>query len=91
MEAGKITEFIDNLTIQDEMVRYKGNLYYFYGIRFDEERHLYYTSVDKFRNNINEFEREIYRYESTDMSDCLDHLLEDKYWMVNVFMRLKSL
>ena len=35
MEAGKITEFIDNLTIQDEMVRYKGNLYYFYGIRFD--------------------------------------------------------
>ena len=31
MEAGKITEFIDNLTIQDEMVRYKGNLYYFYG------------------------------------------------------------
>lgn len=30
MEAGKITEFIDNLTIQDEMVRYNGNLYYFY-------------------------------------------------------------
>ena len=62
MEAGKVTEFIDNLTIQDEMVRYEGNLYYFYGIRFDEKKNLYYTSVDKFRNNINEFEREIYRY-----------------------------
>ena len=24
MEAGKVTEFIDNLTIQDEMVRYEG-------------------------------------------------------------------
>ena len=36
-----VDDFIDNLTIQDEIVRYKGNLYYFYGIRFDEERHLY--------------------------------------------------
>lgn len=38
MIDGKVTEFIDNLTIQDEMVRYEGNLYYFYGIRFDEKR-----------------------------------------------------
>ena len=91
MEAGKVTEFIDNLTIQDEMVRYEGNLYYFYGIRFDEERRLYYTSVDKFRNNINEFEREIYRYESTDISDCLEHLLEDKYWDGKSFYEVEKL
>ena len=36
-----VDDFIDNLTIEDEIVRYKGNLYYFYGIRSDEERHLY--------------------------------------------------
>lgn len=90
MEAGKVTEFIDNLTIQDEMVRYEGNLYYFYGIRFDEKKNLYYTSVDKFRNNINEFEREIYRYESADMSDCLEHLLEDKYWDGKCFYEVEK-
>lgn len=80
MESGKLSEFIDNLTIQDEMVRYEGSLYYFYGIRFDEKKSMFYTSVDKFRNSINEFEKEIYRYESKDLTDCLEHLLEDKYW-----------
>lgn len=40
MIDGNVTEFIDNLIIQDEMVRYSGNLYYFYGIRFDKERYL---------------------------------------------------
>lgn len=91
MIDGNVADFIDNLTIQDEMVRYEGNLYYFYGIRFDEERRLYYTSVDKFRNNINEFEREIYRYESADMSDCLEHLLEDKYWDGKCFYEVEKL
>ena len=41
MIDGNVADFIDNLTIQDEIVRYNGNLYYFYGIRFNEERHLY--------------------------------------------------
>ena len=35
MEAGSVKGFINNLTIRDEMVRYDGHLYYFYGIRYD--------------------------------------------------------
>lgn len=31
MEAESVKEFVNNLTIQDEMVRYNGHLYYFYG------------------------------------------------------------
>lgn len=36
MKSRDIREFINNLTIQDEMVRYKNKLYYFYGTRFEE-------------------------------------------------------
>ena len=90
MEVRKVNEFIDNLTIQDEMVRYEGSLYYFYGIRFDDKKKLYYTSIDKFHNNIYEFESEFYYYESTDMSDCLDHLLEDKYWNGKSFYEVEK-
>lgn len=32
------SELFDNLTIQDEMLRYEGNLYYFYGISFDDNK-----------------------------------------------------
>lgn len=90
MEGGNVKEFIDNLTIQDAMVRYEGSLYYFYGIRFDDKKKLYYTSIDKFRNNIYEFESEFYYYESTDMSDCLNHLLEDKYWNGKSFYEVEK-
>ncbi len=80
MEAGNVNEFIDNLTMQDEMVRYNGNLYLFYGIRFDNDAGEYIASVDRFGKNIYEFEAEIFRYRSTSLSDCLNHLLEDNYW-----------
>lgn len=91
MEAGNVIEFINNLTIQDEMVRYEGNLYYFYGIRYDSEKKLYYTSVDKFRNNFDQFESEVFYYESADMSDCLEHLLEEKYWNGKCFYEVEGL
>ena len=80
MEAGSVKEFVNNLIIQDEMVRYKGKLYYFYGIRYDSKRSIYYTSIDRFGTDINHFEREIYRYESKDSADCLEHIISDKYW-----------
>lgn len=80
MEAGEIKEFIDNLLIQDAMIRYNGHLYYFYGIRYDHERNVYYTSIDQFGCDINHFEKEIFYYESFNMSDCLEHLIFDKYW-----------
>ena len=56
MKAGNVKEFINNLSIQDEMVRYKEKLYYFYGIRYDSERDIYYTSIDKFGTDIYHFE-----------------------------------
>ena len=40
----------------------------------------YYAGVDQFGENIHQFEKELYYYESPDMSDCLEHLLSDKYW-----------
>ena len=46
MKAGNVREFVNNLAIQDEMVRYNGKLYYFYGIRYDTEKKVYYTSID---------------------------------------------
>ena len=38
MEAGNVREFVNNLTIQDEMVKCNGHLYYFYGIRYDSDK-----------------------------------------------------
>ena len=73
MKAGNVKEFIYNLTIQDEMVRYKDKLYYFYGIRYDSERDIYYTSIDKFGTDIYHFEEEFYCY-------GLEHLPSDPYW-----------
>ena len=90
MEAGNVKEFVDNLTMQDEMVRYNGCLYYFYGIRYDEKRRLYYTSIDRFGVDINHFEEEFYYYESTDMSDCLEHLISDKYWNGKDFFEVEK-
>ena len=49
MEAGSVKEFINNLTIQDEMVRYDGQLYYFYGIRYDSDRKLANNLVKKLK------------------------------------------
>lgn len=48
MEAGNVSEFVDNLTMQDEIVRFNNHLYYFYGIRYDEDKKCYYVSIDKF-------------------------------------------
>lgn len=90
MEAGDVREFVNNLTIQDEMVRYEGKLYYFYGIRYDKDRKVYYTKVDKFGDSIYQFEEEFYCYESSDMSDCLDHLISDKYWNGKDFYEVEA-
>ena len=80
MESGNVKDFVNNLTIQDEMVRYNEHLYYFYGIRYDNERKLYYVSIDQFGSDIYHFEKELYYYEGHDLSECLEHLLSDKYW-----------
>ena len=91
MEAGDVREFVNNLTMQDEMVKYNHHLYYFYGIRYDKDRNLYYTSIDRFGENLYQFEEEVYHYESSDMSDCLEHLLSDKYWNGKDFYEVESL
>lgn len=91
METGNVKEFVNNLSIQDEMVRYNGHLYYFYGIRYDTGRKIYYTSIDQFGDDIDHFEKEFYYYESTDMSDCLEHLISDKYWNGKDLFEVESL
>lgn len=90
MEAGNINEFIDNLTIQDEMVRYDGYLYYFYGVQFCEEKGLYYTHIDRFKPDIHHFVDEFYYYECSSKADCLEHLLNDKYWDGKSFYEIES-
>ena len=57
MEAGSVKGFINNLTIRDEMVRYDGHLYYFYGIRYDSDINVYYTRIDQFGEDIHHFEK----------------------------------
>ena len=91
MEAGNVKEFVNNLTFQDEMVRYNGHLYYFYGIRYDRDRKSYYTSIDQFGKDIHHFEKEFYYYEGTDISDCLEHLLFDKYWNGKDFYEVETM
>ena len=90
MKAGNVKEFINNLTIQDEMVRYKDKLYYFYGIRYDSERDIYYTSIDRFGSDIYHFEEEFYRYESKSSVDCLEHLISDPYWNGKDFYQVEN-
>ena len=90
MEAGSVKEFVNNLTIQDEMVRYDDHLYYFYGIRYDSDRNVYYTSIDQFGTDIHHFEREFYYYESSDIADCLEHLISDKYWNGKDFYEVEA-
>ncbi len=90
MEAGDVKEFADNLLIQDETVRYNGHLFYFYGIRYNEDKKMYYTSVDQFGSSIHEFEKQLYYYESPDMSDCLEHLLSDNYWDGRTFWEIEG-
>lgn len=91
MEGGNVREFVDNLTIQDEMVRYNGHLYYFYGIVYDSERKVYYTSIDQFGTDIYHFEKELYYYESTELFDCLEHILFDKYWNGKDFYEVEAM
>lgn len=91
MEAGNVKEFVNNLNIQDEMVRYDGHLYYFYGIRFDKDRNVYYTSIDCFGDDIYHFEKEFYYYESSDSSDCIEHLLSDNYWGGKNFYEVEAM
>ena len=90
MEAGNVREFVNNLTIQDEMVRFNGHLYYFHGIRYDSDKKVYYAGVDQFGENIHQFEKELYYYEGSDMSDCLGHLLFDKYWDGKDFYQIEA-
>ena len=90
MKAGNVREFVNNLAIQDEMVRYNGKLYYFYGIRYDTEKKVYYTSIDRFGENLNCFEKEIYRYGGKSISDCLEHLVSDMYWNGQNFYQVES-
>lgn len=80
MEAGNVTEFVDNLALQDEAVLYRGMLYYFYGVRLNKETGHYYTSIDRFKDDIHHFVDEFYSYEGISFEDCLSHLLEDKIW-----------
>ena len=80
MEAGKVNEFVDNLAIQDETVFYRGFLYYFYGIRFDEKKRIYYAMIDKFQDDIYHFEEPFYYHEEKTLGGCLARLLEDKIW-----------
>lgn len=80
MEAGNVTEFVDNLALQDEAVLYQGMLYYFYGVRLNTETGHYYTSIDRFMGDIHHFVDEFYFYEGTSFEECLSHLLEDKIW-----------
>ena len=91
MESGDVKEFVNNLTIQDEIVRYNNHLYYFYGIRYDSDRNVYYISIDWFGVDIYHFEKEFYYYESSDLSDCLEHLLSDKYWKGKDFYEVEAL
>ncbi len=90
MEAGNVNEFIDNLSFQDEMIRYKGKLYYFYGVRFDKVRNIYYTSIDEFNDDINHFSRELFYFESSSSKECFEHLTEDKYWNGKSFWDVES-
>ena len=91
MEAGSVKEFVNNLIIQDEMIRYDGHLYYFYGIRYDSDRKIYYTSIDQFGLDIYHFEKELYYYENQEMSNCLEHLVSDKYWNGKDFYEVVSM
>ena len=91
MEAGSVKEFVNNLTIQDEMVRYDGHLYYFYGIRYDCDRNVYYTRIDQFGEDIHHSERDFYYYESADSADCLEHLISDKYWNGKDFYEVEAM
>ena len=90
MKAGNVKEFINNLTIQDEMVRYKDKLYYFYGIRYDSERDIYYTSIDKFGTDIYHFEEEFYCYESKSSVDCPNIFFLTHTGMEKIFIKLKT-
>lgn len=90
MVDGNVNEFIDNLTMQDEMVRYNGHLYYFYGIQYNSRKKVYYARIDRFGESIHQFEEEVYYYESPDISDCLEHLLSDKYWNGKTFYEVQG-
>ncbi len=90
MENGNVKEFVDNLIMQDEIVKYNGKMYYFYGIRYNENLNKYVASIDRFGENIFQFEAEFFNYESESFSDCLDHLLDDKYWNGKSFWEVES-
>ena len=90
MENGNVREFIDNLTMQDEIVKYKDKTYYFYGIRYNEKSHKYVASIDRFGEDIFHFETPFFSYESESLSDCLEHLLDDKYWNGKSFWEVEK-
>ena len=80
MEAGNLKEFIDNLTVQDETVCYRGFLYHFYGVRFEPQRQVYYAMIDKFQDDMYHFIEAFYYHEEKTLGECLARLLEDQIW-----------
>ena len=90
MEAGNVKEFVDNLTIQDEMVRYDNHLYYFYAVRYNEDKGKYYISVDQFGNTIYDFQKQICYYEASNISDCIEYLLSEKIWNGKSFWEVEQ-
>jgi len=93
MNGGTAEDFIDSLNDGPQAVRHRSYVYRFSGLIWHPARETYSVSVEKYRFSKEpwtDFMEIIYRYESPDADDCLDHIEEDVLWDGKSFYELEK-